>query len=61
VEFLLVGCRLTFWSEAGNEVEGKSKDLTQRTRREGGEKSEKDKNAYRRDAEGAEKTTRGLD
>jgi hypothetical protein len=61
VEFLLVGGRLTFWSEAGNDVVGKSKDLTERTPREGGEKSKKDKNAYRRDAEGAEKTTRGLD
>src|SRR5277367_6790547 len=33
----------------------KSKDLTQRTQRKGGEKSEKDKGVYRRDAEGAEK------
>jgi hypothetical protein len=39
-------------------AETKSKDLTQRTQRKGGEKSEKDRGVYRRDAEGAEKTCR---
>jgi hypothetical protein len=32
----------------------KSKDLAPRALRKGGEKSEKDKGVYRRDAEGAE-------
>jgi hypothetical protein len=41
VDFLLVGGTLTFWREAGNEVKGKSKDLTQRAQRKGRGKSEK--------------------
>jgi len=36
-------------------AEGKSKDFTQRAQRKSGEKSEKDDDVYRRDAEGAEK------
>jgi hypothetical protein len=42
----------------GNEAEGRSKDLTQRAQRKGGEKSEKDKNAYCGGAEGTEKSGR---
>jgi hypothetical protein len=37
----------------------KSKDLTQRSRREGGEKSEEDSSVHRSDAEDGEKTRAG--